>query len=68
LLSLWQDRGRQSADVKLLAQGYIAELGEDIRKLQSIRDQLRHVANNCHGDDRPDCPILDDLACKRVSA
>ena len=68
LLSLWQDRGRQSADVKQLAQGYIAELEDDIRKLQSIRDQLRHVANNCHGDDRPDCPILDDLACKHVSA
>ncbi len=68
LLSLWQDRGRHSADVKQLAQVYIAELEEDIRKLQSIRDQLRHVANNCHGDERPDCPILDDLACKHVSA
>lgn len=67
LLSLWQDRGRHSADVKQLAQGYIAELEDDIRKLQSIRDQLRHVANNCHGDDRPDCPILDDLACKHRS-
>lgn len=62
LLSLWQDRGRHSADVKQLAQGYIAELEDDIRKLQSIRDQLRHVASNCHGDERPDCPILDDLA------
>lgn len=68
LLSLWQDRSRHSADVKQLAQGYIAELEDDIRKLQSIRDQLRHVANNCHGDERPDCPILDDLACKHVSA
>lgn len=68
LLSLWQERGRHSADVKQLAQGYIAELEDDIRKLQSIRDQLRHVANNCHGDERPDCPILDDLACKHVSA
>lgn len=68
LLDLWQDRGRQSADVKQLAQGYIAELEEDIRKLQSIRDQLRHVARNCHGDDRPDCPILDELACKRLPA
>jgi MerR family copper efflux transcriptional regulator len=63
LLSLWQDDGRQSSEVKQLAQGYIAELEEDIRKLQSIRDQLQHVANNCQGDDRPDCPILDDLAC-----
>jgi len=68
LLSLWQDHGRHSAEVKQLAQGYIAELEDDIRKLQSIRDQLRHVANNCHGDERPDCPILDDLACKHVSA
>jgi len=66
LLSLWQDRGRQSADVKRLARGYIAELEEDIRKLQSIRDQLQHVANNCHGDGRPDCPILDDLACGQL--
>jgi MerR family copper efflux transcriptional regulator len=62
LLSLWQDQGRHSADVKRLARGYIAELEEDIRKLQSIRDQLQHVARNCHGDGRPDCPILDDLA------
>jgi len=68
LLSLWQDRGRHSADVKQLAQGYIAELEDDIQKLQSIRDQLRHVANNCHGDGRPDCPILDDLACKHMPA
>jgi MerR family copper efflux transcriptional regulator len=41
LLGLWQDQGRQSADVKRLARGYIAELEEDIRKLQSIRDQLQ---------------------------
>jgi MerR family copper efflux transcriptional regulator len=67
LLSLWQDRGRQSADVKQLAQRYIVELEEDIRNLQSIRNQLQNVANNCHGDDRPDCPILDDLACGHVS-
>jgi MerR family copper efflux transcriptional regulator len=62
LLSLWQDRDRHSVDVKRLAEGYIAELEDDIRKLQSIRDQLQHVAANCHGDAGPDCPILDDLA------
>lgn len=62
LLSLWQDRSRHSADVKELAQQYIAERGEDIAKLQSIRDQLRHVANNCSGDSRADCPIVDELA------
>lgn len=62
LLSLWPDRSRQSADVKELAQRYIAELDDDIAKLQSIRDQLRHVAKNCHGDSHPECPILDELA------
>jgi MerR family copper efflux transcriptional regulator len=62
LLSLWEDRGRRSADVKQLARQYIAELDRDIRKLQSIRDQLQHLANSCHGDQRPDCPIIDELA------
>jgi len=68
LLSLWQDRSRQSADVKKLAQRYIAELDDDIAKLQSIRDQLRQVAKNCHGDSHPECPILDELAQSRVCA
>jgi MerR family transcriptional regulator, copper efflux regulator len=62
LLDLWQEKGRKSADVKQLAEQYIAELDKDIEKLQSIRDQLRHLAHCCHGDNRPDCPILDRLA------
>ena len=62
LLALWQEKSRKSADVKQLAGQYIAELDEDIRKLQSIRDQLAHLAHCCHGDNRPDCPILDELA------
>ena len=62
LLSLWEDRGRKSADVKKLAAQYIAELDHDIEKLQSIRDQLRHLADCCQGDQRPDCPIIEDLA------
>jgi len=62
LLSLWEDRGRRSADVKKLARQYIAELDQDIRKLQSIRDQLQQLANSCHGDSRADCPIIDELA------
>lgn len=66
LLSLWQDRSRHSADVKELAQRYIAELDEDIAKLQSIRDQMRHLAKNCHGDSHPECPILDELAQPHV--
>ncbi|WP_237173187.1 Cu(I)-responsive transcriptional regulator [Paracandidimonas lactea] len=62
LLALWQDGTRHSADVKKLALQYITELDADIRKLQSIRTELQHLANCCHGDDRPNCPILDELA------
>jgi MerR family copper efflux transcriptional regulator len=62
LLGLWEDRGRKSSDVKKLARQYIAELDQDIEKLQTIRNQLEHLAHCCHGDNRPDCPILDDLA------
>lgn len=62
LLALWQDRSRHSADVKALADGYIAELDRDIEKLQSIRDELRRLAACCHGDDRPECPIIDEFA------
>ena len=62
LLALWSDRGRKSADVKALAKQYIAELDSDIRKLETIRDELRHLADCCGGNNRPDCPILDKLA------
>ncbi|HEX2531772.1 MAG TPA: Cu(I)-responsive transcriptional regulator [Burkholderiaceae bacterium] len=62
LLALWGDRQRRSADVKALAIQYIEELERDIQNLQSIRDQLRHLADCCLGDDRPDCPIIEDLA------
>ena len=64
LLSLWEDRGRKSGDVKKLAGQYIAELDRDIEKLQSIRDQLQQLADCCHGDQRPDCPIIEDLAAR----
>lgn len=62
LLGLWADRGRRSADVKSLAAQYLSELDRDIAKLQSIRNQLQQLADCCHGDQRPDCPILDELA------
>lgn len=62
LLGLWDDRGRKSADVKKLARQYIAELDEDIAKLQSIRNQLEHLVHCCQGNNRPECPILDNLA------
>ena len=62
LLALWQDKTRKSVNVKKLANQYIQELDRDIEKLQSIRDQIRHLSNCCHGNNRPDCPIIDDLA------
>ena len=62
LVGLWEDKTRHSADVKKLAEQYIAELDQDIAKLQSIREQLAHLARHCHGDHRPNCPIIEDLA------
>lgn len=65
LLGLWEDRSRKSSDVKKLAHQYIAELDEHITQLETIRSQLEHLASSCHGDHRPDCPIIDDLAKSR---
>ena len=61
LLALWQDRGRASADVKALAAGHIAELNHKIAELSGLRDTLQELMEHCHGDHRPDCPILRDL-------
>lgn len=62
LLTLWQDHGRQSVEVKQLAGQYIDELNVQIATLIAIRDQLQHLSHACHGNDRPDCPIIEDLA------
>ncbi|MBD9485566.1 Cu(I)-responsive transcriptional regulator [Pseudomonas sp. PDM14] len=61
LLTLWQDRQRASADVKALAQAHIAELNRKIEEMTTLRDTLEDLAGRCHGDQRPDCPILGDL-------
>jgi MerR family copper efflux transcriptional regulator len=61
LLTLWQDRGRASADVKALAGQHIEELNRKIAELTGLRDTLQDLVQHCHGDDRPDCPILKDL-------
>ncbi|AOY92315.1 Cu(I)-responsive transcriptional regulator [Cupriavidus sp. USMAA2-4] len=63
LLSLWHDRARASADVKALTLRHVAELDQRIAELQSMRDTLDRLAQACSGDDRPDCPILADMAC-----
>ena len=62
LLALWQDRARASADVRRLAREHIGELDRKIAELESMKRTLAALADSCHGDQRSDCPILDDLA------
>ncbi|GGH65159.1 heavy metal-dependent transcription regulator 2 [Comamonas phosphati] len=62
LLGLWQDHGRASSQVKAIAQRHIAALAERIAAMQAMQRTLQTLAHRCHGDARPDCPILDDLA------
>lgn len=61
LLALWQDRSRHSADVKRIALEHIAGLEARIHEMQAMMETLRHLADACCGDQRPDCPILADL-------
>ena len=61
LLALWGDPGRASAEVKQVALAHAAELARKAHELQSMQQALEHLAQHCHGDQRPDCPILDDL-------
>ena len=62
LLALWHDRSRASAEVKAIALQHAAELDQRIAELTQMRDTLMHLASHCHGDDRPDCPIIERLA------
>jgi MerR family copper efflux transcriptional regulator len=62
LLALWQDKNRASADVRRLAEQHIGELDRKIAELESMKRTLEALAHSCHGDQRSDCPILDDLA------
>ena len=64
LLELWHDRSRASADVKALALARAAELKRKERHLHEMRRTLEHLAASCHGDDRPDCPILGGLEAR----
>lgn len=61
LLSLWQDRGRASSDVKALALQHIKELDDKIAELSAMRNLLQNLATECHGDNRAECPILQGL-------
>lgn len=62
LLSLYRDRNRASADVRDIAVKHITDLDKKVAELEGMRATLTHLVEKCHGDDRPDCPILDDLA------
>ena len=62
LLVLWRDRDRASADVKAIALSHVAGLKTKITELQAMVHTLEHLADHCHGNDRPECPIIADLA------
>lgn len=62
LLALWRNRQRSSGQVKKLALTHVESLEAKIKEMQEMANALKHLAHNCHGDDRPDCPILDGLA------
>jgi len=62
LLALWHDRSRASADVKRVALTHVRELERKAAELQQMADTLKHLARHCHGDRRPDCPIIDELS------
>jgi Cu(I)-responsive transcriptional regulator len=62
LLSLWQNKSRPSAAVKRIAAGHMEGLKRRIAEMQEMVETLEHLSDHCHGDHRPDCPILEDLA------
>lgn len=62
LLALYEDKTRASADVKRVASEHLAQIEEKIRQLNAMRETLTHLIEECAGDNRPDCPILKDLA------
>lgn len=62
LIALYDDAGRKSADVKEIALRRVAEIDRKMEELRSMRATLAHLADACHGDDRPDCPILNEFA------
>lgn len=66
LLSLWRDKNRSSSKVKSLAIKHIEVLDQKIKELNAMKSELSHLVKCCHGDERPDCPILDELAIDEI--
>ena len=67
LLELYRDKGRASADVKKLAKTRIADIKRKVQELQSLQATLETLVDCCHGDERPDCPILEELASEHLA-
>ena len=67
LLTLYRDRARSSADVKAIAESHMAEIDEKISGLMAMRETLALLTRKCHGDDRPDCPIIEELAAGKMA-
>ncbi len=65
LLNLWRDRKRPSRQVRALAKAHLEELERKLAEIQSMKRVLQHLIHCCHGDDRPDCPILQEIAGER---
>lgn len=61
LLSLWRNKNRSSAQVKSIATRHQQELTQKLTEIQTMLKTINHLVHNCHGDERPDCPILDEL-------
>jgi len=68
LLALWRDRARPSREVKRIAEAHIGDLEARVADMQAMAKTLAKLVAACHGDDRPDCPILDDLALGAAGA
>jgi Cu(I)-responsive transcriptional regulator len=64
LVSLWQNKSRSSSQVKSLAQKHAAELEKKLDEIQTMLSTIKDLVKHCHGDNRPDCPILEDLSSK----
>lgn len=68
LLALWSDRSRASSDVKRFAMAHVVELERKMRELRAMAETLRHLAKTCHGDERPNCPIIEELSSGHEAA
>lgn len=66
LLSLYNDKNRSSSEVKSLALNKVAKIEQKIEELSAMRKMLSRLARDCHGDNRPDCPILDEISGKNI--